>query len=108
MVKMHTFLTGWPQVDHINGDGLDNRRCNLRPATSAQNNANARRVRTSRSPYKGVERESSGKWRARICPHGQRINLGLYGTAEEAAHAYDSAAREIYGEFAYLNLPEES
>lgn len=107
-IKMHTFLTGWPQVDHINGDGLDNRRCNLRPATSAQNSANARRARTSRSPYKGVEYQRSGRWRARICPRGQSIELGFYDTAEKAARAYDSAARAIYGEFAYLNLPEES
>lgn len=90
-------------VDHINGNGLDNRRCNLRVATYSQNRANSPSRRT-RFP-RGV-RPNRDKWRAEIANGKRRkICLGTFGTQEEAARAYDAAAIERYGEFAILNFP---
>lgn len=97
-------------VDHANGNGLDNRRANLRIATHSQNAANKRkpRIEGSTSAYKGVSWERSGKrknrWRATINIKGKRIRLGSFGTEVEAAIAYDAAAREHFGEFARINF----
>lgn len=102
---LHTFLTGWPLVDHVNGNPLDNRRANLRPATSAQNAQNRRVRRDSKAGLKGVRQYRPGKWLARIQVHGERVHLGVYGSPAEAARAYDAAAREHFGEFARLNFP---
>lgn len=102
---MHKVLTGWPITDHINRNGLDNRRANLRPATASQNQAN-RVAPVSNCGYKGVNLEPSGKWRARLVVRGQVINLGCtFDTALDAAQAYDAAAIEHFGEFARPNLP---
>ena len=102
---LHTFLTGWPLVDHINGDGLDNRRANLRAATPAQNGMNRTIGRNNTSGYKGVVRNRAN-WRARLETGGRIIQLGTFGTREEAARAYDAAAVEHFGEFALLNFPQ--
>ena len=101
-------------VDHINQNGLDNRRQNLRIATASQNHANKPKARGDfSSPYKGVyirkERLHLG-WYACIGSNKSktpRIYLGRYETEEEAARAYDRKAIEIYGEFAYTNFPIE-
>lgn len=106
-ILMHTLITGWPYIDHRNGDGLDNRRCNLREATHALNMRNKRMYRNNTSGFKGVMR-NSGKglpWAARIRLDNRRRRLGNYDTPEEAARAYDAAARELFGEFASLNFP---
>jgi len=104
--SLHRVLTGWPLVDHINGDGLDNRRINLRPATPTQNNANSRvRPRTA-SGFKGVTwNERSRKWAARAHCGGHVYYLGLFVDPADAARAYDSKARELFGNFARLNFP---
>jgi len=106
-VRMHNFITGWDVVDHINGDGLDNRRANLRPVTVSQNNANARIRRDNASGYKGVSfHRPNGKWKAQINDTpGHRKSLGYFATAEEAAIAYDEAARAFHGEYDSLNFP---
>lgn len=102
---LHTFLTGWPLVDHANGNGLDNRRANLRPATPAQNLANAR-PRGGASSFKGVTwRADRRQWRARITASGRRHQLGYFKTEVAAALAYDVAARTMFGEFARTNFP---
>lgn len=100
---LHSFLLGTTRiVDHVNGDTLDNRRANLRVASASQNMAN--RPGRSRCGYRGVT-SSEGAYRAQICPDGQRKYLGTFRTAEAAARAYDAAAIDLYGEFAFLNFP---
>jgi AP2 domain len=108
-VYLHTFLTDWPRVDHRNGDGLDNRRTNLRQATNVQNGANSRRRIDSKSGYKGVSWHTAGKaWCARITVERQTTYLGLFTDPRDAALAYDEAARELHGPFARPNFPEEN
>lgn len=105
-IFMHSFLMG-TKADHENHDTLDNRRSNLRPATYAQNAANRRLRRDSASGYKGVSRHGL-RWRAKIQCEGKRIHLGMFDDPIDAAKAYDIAAKEIFGEFAHLNFPEET
>lgn len=100
----HLFMTGrWPagEIDHRDGNGLNNRWLNLREGTKSQNQANARRRRDNSSGYKGVSlHAASGKFCARIQCRGRRINLGLYETPQEAHAAYVHAANSLFGEFA--------
>jgi hypothetical protein len=108
LVRLHHYILdaveGVP-VDHKDGNGLDNRRSNLRLATHSQNGCNRRAPKNNRSGYKGVSFESArGQWKAKICSGGKQRHLGLFPTAEDAARAYDSAAIELHGEFAHLNL----
>lgn len=97
-------------VDHVNGNGLDNRRMNLRLCTHAENIRNSAKRKGS-SKYKGVYLKYRGRkhtlWQARIYRDGALISLGLYRSEIEAARAYDMVAVEIHGEFARLNFPEE-
>ena len=93
-------------TDHKNGNGLDNRRANLRVCTKAQNTQNQRRIPTEITPYKGVKKRVyryRTMWEAQIKAEGQQIYLGLFGTAEEAALTYNRAALIRFGEFASLN-----
>lgn len=109
-VKLHRWLAdagASEDVDHVNGNGLDNRRENLRMATQAQNSRNARKRSPGTSRYKGVNKDatSSPPWRARIRVNYRLICLGRFSTEEEAARAYDEAARRHFGEFACVNFP---
>lgn len=108
-IWMHRLITDAPdgiQVDHINRDGLDNRRCNLRLATPVENQRNRPGKKNGTSVYKGVSWSSQhSKWRAQIY-HDQRQHfVGLFHDEIDAARAYDSRAKEIHGRFAYLNFP---
>jgi hypothetical protein len=97
-------------VDHINHNGLDNRKANLRHATRAQNNFNRLIIirEDSSSKYKGVSwRKRKKKWRARICINGERKHIGYFKDEIHAAKAYDKAAKKYHGEFASLNFPDE-
>jgi hypothetical protein len=106
---LHTFLTGWDYVDHINGNGLDNRRANLRPATGSQNAYNKGPLSNNTSGFKGVSLHgASGRWVAKIYAEKVAYNLGYYGSPADAARAYDAAANELHGEFARLNFPDET
>lgn len=91
-------------VDHINGDGLDNRRANLRICTIGENNANRAMQKRNAAGYKGVSFDNrAGRWHARITKDGKVYSLGLFGSKEEAAAAYDKAAKILHGQFARIN-----
>lgn len=102
---MHKLITGWPQTDHANHNGLDNQRENLRPATHSQNRANQRPIRRRVSQHKGVT-PRYGRWAAQIKTRGEHLSLGVYDTELEAALAYDAAARHYFGQYSCLNFPE--
>jgi hypothetical protein len=89
------------EIDHKNGNPADNRIANLRQCSHAQNTRNVAR-RSNRSGFKGIYRHRS-KWRAEITVNGRRIHIGVYSTAQDAADAYDAAARFYHGEFARTN-----
>lgn len=93
-------------VDHRNHDGLDNRRENLRIATPSQNVANMRRQPGRSSRFKGVSwnREKS-RWESYIEVNGTKRRLGYFRVEADAARAYDAAALDAWGEFAWVNLP---
>ncbi len=94
-------------VDHIDGNGLNNRRNNLRLCTKAQNNLNSRPRRSSTSKYKGVCYDRKlNKWLSQIIWRGERTYLGRFKDETEAAIAYDRKAEQLFGEFAYLNFPQ--
>lgn len=108
---LHRFLLGAQPgdiVDHIDGNGLNNVRDNLRLVTAQQNNFNQGKGAGRSSQYKGVYWDADrGRWVAQI-KHNQRVfYLGSYPCEEDAALARDAKARELFGEFARLNFPEE-
>lgn len=90
------------ESDHINRNGLDNRRGNLRPATRSQNVYNRGKQKSNTSGYIGVS-WSEGKWRAYIRTGGKLIHLGYFDDPKEAARVRDKAALKYHGEFANLN-----
>lgn len=93
-------------VDHRDGNGLNNRRGNLRLATRSQNLCNRRRPANTSSRFRGVcFDKQTGRWTAQIGRDGKCKRLGRFVTEEEAALAYDSAARQLHGEFATVNFP---
>jgi hypothetical protein len=107
-VYMHTILTGYKETDHINGNGLDNRRENLRPTDHILNQGNIKSWSNNTSGFRGVTLERrTGKWVAQLNTKAKHLHLGTFVTKEEAARAYDKAALEYFGEFAYLNFPRE-
>jgi len=90
--------------DHINGDTLDNRRCNIREATIAQNNMNKGNQKNNTSGYKGVSwHKYHNSWKSYITLDKKRIHLGSYQCPKEAAQAYNEAAIKYHGDFAKLN-----
>lgn len=104
---MHTMLVGVRGVDHENHNGLDNRRCNLRPADHSQNGGNYRPQRGVSSQFKGVCWYAAGSlWEAYICAGGSKRYLGRYPSEQEAAQMYDRAARAEWGEYACLNFTD--
>lgn len=110
LVPMHRVIVDAvekPCVDHADGNGLNNRRSNLRPATYRENGANRTKKRASKSPYIGV-RQRKNRWHAQISIQRSIKSIGTFVTAEAAARAYDSYAFAELGEFAQLNFPSET
>lgn len=109
---MHRVILNAPtgqDVDHINGNGLDNQKRNLRLVGDSENQQNRHRWPLNTSGYRGVTRiEKWNKWQAGIKRFGKSYHLGWHDTAEGAARAYDAKAREIYGPRALVNFPETS
>jgi len=120
-IKMHREILGLKkgdgkETDHKNGNGLDNRRCNLRICTRAENVRNMQKDNNCTSKYKGVHwqkgeirkgKQYKGKWASQIVYNYKHIYLGLFNNEIDAAFAYDKAAKELFGEFVYLNFPEK-
>lgn len=99
--KLGRQLRGGEVTDHIDGNGLNNCRDNLRPASYMQNAHNRREYSNNSSGYKGVSwRKKEQKWGAKICIKGKQKHLGLFDTPEEAHAAYCEAAEKYHGEFA--------
>ena len=107
-ISMHALISRYPQTDHKDHNGLNNQRSNLRPATDVQNSANRLPQLERSSAFKGVRwrkyRNGGGCWRASIMSNGVVYRLGHFAVEEDAARAYDAAARRLSGEFAYTNF----
>jgi hypothetical protein len=109
-IYMHRFIMKPPDqldVDHIDSDGLNNQRLNLRLATKQQNQGNRRKITNGHSKYKGVTLKRGKKWLAQIGINSRMTHLGYFDNEIDAAKAYDRKAKELFGEFAKLNFPEE-
>ena len=109
---MHRLILGdickGKEVDHINHNGLDNRRSNLRPCTHAENHYNQRKTRKTASGYKGVYwHKKAGKWAAQIMIDGRQRHLGLFVNEGNAVKARNQAAKKYHGAFAYQVLAEQ-
>jgi len=97
------YKTGhWPDrdIDHADGNGLNNSWANLRLATRTENNANARLRKDNTTGHKGVVAGWGGRFLARIQVAGKNRHLGTFDTIEQAAEAYRKAAKEAFGDFA--------
>ena len=107
-IAMHRLLLpGVAEIDHVDGNGLNNRSWNLRKATSGQNKCNQRkRASATSSKYKGVDWHNN-RFRARITPPGgKQVHLGYFKSEKEAALARDAVARKYHGGFATFNFPK--
>jgi hypothetical protein len=112
-IAMHREVIDVPDdlfVDHINHNGWDNRKANLRPATAADNARNARHPRiNTTSKYRGIwYNKRKKRWRAGISLKGKTIHLGYFRKEIDAAKAYDKTAKKHYGQFAILNFPGDT
>lgn len=108
-IYMHRIIVpGYPQVDHIDGNALDNRRSNLRGATAMENQRAYRCPKTNTSSrFRGVSwHRRDGVWRAYIKVGQKGYSLGTFRTEEDAAKEYDKAALRLFGEFTHLNFKE--
>lgn len=104
---MHSLIAATPVgmvTDHIDHNGLNNQRSNLRVCSRSENMFNQRVHSNNTSGYKGVSwNKVARKWDARIAFHGKRLLIGYFDTIEDASRAYDSAAQRLHGDFAVLN-----
>lgn len=107
-VYVHRFVMNakkGEQIDHINGNTLDNRKRNLRFCTNSQNASNKEKQINNTSGYKGVcYDKAKNKWKAQIAKHNKNYFIGLFDNKEQAAIAYNKKAIELHGEFARLNI----
>lgn len=109
LVYLHRIILGLKtgdgvEVDHINNDGCDNRRTNLRTVTHTHNLANMVKVRGT-SRYKGVHwARNEGKWHSNISYNDKTVPIGYFDSEEDAARAYNRKAVELYGGYARINV----
>lgn len=112
IIYMHREIMGNPlnkEIDHINNDKLDNRKINLRLVTHSHNMMNYKRNTLGSSKYKGVcWAKEENKWKAQIGFDKVNYHIGYFKSEEEAAKAYDKKAKELFGEFAYINFKGET
>jgi hypothetical protein len=105
---MHREIISTPlgmATDHINGNGLDNRRCNLRACSPVENLYGMGKRQGTVSRYKGVAyKKDTKKWFAQIMHHRKHYNLGYYNKEEDAAKRYNEVAVQMFGEYARLNI----
>jgi len=104
---MHRVIMNTPihlEVDHVDHNTLNNQRYNLRNCSHCQNSKNQKSHKDSTSKYKGVFQKRPDRFQSHITQNGKIIHLGTYKTEEEAARAYDEAAKRLHGKFAYLNF----
>jgi hypothetical protein len=104
---MHRLLMDFPKqgVDHINGNKLDNRLCNLRVCNQSENTANSTKRKTNQSGFKGVSwNKRYEKWEAYLTKDYKHVFLGYHDTKEKAAMAYNFGAKIHFGNFAKLNV----
>jgi hypothetical protein len=108
-IRMHRLITSAPKglvVDHINHNGLDNRKSNLRLCTRSENARNQRPQTNCSSKYKGVcWHKNQKRWLARVYSNGVTYHLGSFKSEIKAAKAYDKKAGELFGQYAHLNFP---
>jgi len=107
-IQMHRQIMDTPsnmQVDHIDGNGLNNQKHNLRNCSSAENRKNRRLGKNNKVGFKGVYEFRNKVFVSKIYANKVLIYLGLFKTATMAAIAYDEAAMKYHGEFARLNFP---
>jgi hypothetical protein len=105
---LHHFLLGYLnglEIDHIDGNPLNNRKANLRFVTHQQNHMNRLPRRNTTSKYKGVHfHKKSNRWRAAIKKDGKYIEIGTFKKEDDAARCYDLVAKKLFGEFCRLNF----
>jgi hypothetical protein len=111
-IKLHRLIMNFPkgkQIDHINGNKLDNRKSNLRICGNSNNQMNVKKKATysnkpTSSIYKGVSyKKKNNKWQAYITKDQKRIYIGYFVNEKDAALAYNKKAMELFGEYANLN-----
>jgi hypothetical protein len=106
-MRMHSFILGVSRPDHIDGNGLNNQKCNLRPSTRSQNGANRKMMSNNKSGYRGVSWDKRDKrWKAYVTVSGKSVYAGEYTDKVSAAIARDEVAKKLFGEFARLNFPK--
>jgi hypothetical protein len=97
------------EIDHIDGNSLNNRVNNLRMCTKKQNSYNIHVSNISKtSKYRGVRLHKCGKWESYIMVNKKSVYIGLFDTENDAGRAYDIKAKQYFGEFATLNFPDEN
>ena len=110
LIYLHKFIINPPEnmeVDHINKDRMDNRRCNLRMATHSQNQMNTRKIAGCSSKYRGVSwHKASKKWRVQIQVNRQKIIIGDFLSDTHAALEYNKMAKKYFGDFVTINIIE--